>query len=73
MNKLNYAIFEQFEQVVIETENERLDHAISEIKQITLEYCHFQTDEANLNRAPETKTTSGRCSVKKLFLVAVEL
>ena len=32
MNKLNYAVIEQFEQVAIETENEKLDRTISEIK-----------------------------------------
>ena len=66
MNKLNYAVIEQFGQVAIETENEKLDRTISEIK-------IMQADEAKLNRAPETKTVSGRCSVKKLFLVAEEL
>ena len=65
MNKLNYAVIEQFEQVAIKTENEKLDRTISEIK-------IMQTDEA-INRAPETKTVSGRCSVKNLLLVAEEL
>ena len=41
--------------VVNETENKKLDHTISVIKKIS-EYCHLQTDEAKLNRAPETKT-----------------
>lgn len=44
--------------VVNETENKNLDHAISVIKKIS-EYCHLQTDETKLNRAPETKTASG--------------
>ena len=43
--------------VVNETENKKLDHTISVIKKIS-EYCHLQTDEAKLNRAPETKTAS---------------
>lgn len=43
---------------VNETENKKLDHAISVIKKIS-ECCHLQTDEAKLNRAPETKTASG--------------
>lgn len=44
--------------VVNETENKKLDHTISVIKKIS-EYCHLQTDEAKLNRAPETNTASG--------------
>lgn len=44
--------------VINETENKKLDHIINVIKKIS-EYCHLQTDEAKLNRAPETKTASG--------------